>query len=147
MENNNTTTILGVAEAALYVADLERAITFYHKVLGLPLTMQFGDSAFLQTGPNSTLILFDREALRTRQSIIPAHGADGVGHVALAIPPEQMAAWRARLTWHQVPIEHEQDWPNGTHSLYFRDPDGHSLELIDGRHYPQLWDKWHNTSA
>ena len=136
-----TTTILGVAETALYVANLARAIAFYHKVLGLPLTMQFDDAAFLQTGENSTLILFDREALRARQSVIPAHGADGVGHVALAIPPEEMGAWRARLMAHGVAIEHEQDWPSGTHSLYFRDPDGHSLELIDRSHYPNLWAK------
>ncbi len=139
--NKTTTTILGVAEAALYVADLARAVAFYHDVLGLPLTMQFDDTAFLQTGENSTLILFDRQALRTRQSVIPAHGAEGAGHVALAIPPEQMGAWRARLTAHEIAIEHEQDWPGGTHSLYFRDPDGHSLELIDGSHYPNLWTK------
>ncbi|MCA9981781.1 MAG: VOC family protein [Anaerolineales bacterium] len=141
------TTISGVAEAALYVADLARAVAFYHEVLGLPITMQFADAAFLQTGAQSTLILFDREALRTRTSTIPGHGAEGPMHVALAIAPEQMAAWRARLQAHGVAIEHEQTWPAGTHSLYFRDPDGHSLELIDGSHYPKLWMKIGTTSS
>ena len=28
-------------------------------------------------------------------------------------------------------IEHEQRWPFGTHSIYFRDPDNNSVELID----------------
>ncbi|HFQ94490.1 MAG TPA: deoxyribose-phosphate aldolase [Anaerolineae bacterium] len=133
------TQILRVAEAALYVTDLERAKQFYTEVLGLPVSYQFDDSLFLQTGQNSTLILFDLAALETRESVIPAHGARGAGHVALAIPPEQMSSWRGRLLQHGVAVEHEQDWPQGTHSIYFRDPDGNSLELIDGRHYRRVW--------
>jgi catechol 2,3-dioxygenase-like lactoylglutathione lyase family enzyme len=133
--------ILGLAEAALYVADLDQAKQFYLEVLGLPVTAAFGDACFLQTGPNSTLILFDLEALSKRQSVIPAHGASGRGHVALAIPAEEMDAWRNRLLAHGVVIEHEQDWPQGTHSIYFRDPDDNSIELIDAQHYPRVWER------
>jgi catechol 2,3-dioxygenase-like lactoylglutathione lyase family enzyme len=110
-------------------------------VLGLPVTNNFGDACFLQTGEQSTLILFERAALKSRVSIIPHHGSVGAGHVALAIPPEQMDAWRERLIKHGVEIEHEQDWSLGTHSIYFRDPDGNSLELIDGSHYPKTWER------
>ena len=131
--------ILGVAEAVLYVDELPEATAFYREVLGLPLTAAFDDATFLQTGEHSTLILFDRQQLRTRESQIPGHGAEGAGHVALAIPHEEMAAWRQRLQAHGVEIEHEQDWPQGTHSLYFRDPAGNSVELIDARHYPAVW--------
>lgn len=131
--------ILNLAEAALYVSDLDRAAQFYRQVLGLPQTARFEDSCFLQTGRDSTLILFDLQKLSSRESVIPAHGAHGRGHVALAVPGEQMAAWRERLQQAGVEIEHEQDWPQGTHSLYFRDPDGNSLELIEARHYPQVW--------
>ena len=133
------TTILGVAEAVLYVKDLAQARRFYTGVLELPVTADFGDACFLQTGPNSTLILFDLEKLEKRESVIPSHGAQGRGHVALAIPLEEMDAWRERLGQHGVDIEHEQDWSQGTHSIYFRDPDDNSLELIDGRHYPRVW--------
>ena len=135
------TEILGVAEAVLYVSDIARAQTFYTEVLGLPLSSQFEDAIFLQTGQNSTLILFDVDKLETRQSVIPAHGTRGRGHVCLAIPPEQMDGWRAQLLAHEVEIEHEQDWSLGTHSIYFRDPDGNSLELMDGRHYRRVWRK------
>jgi catechol 2,3-dioxygenase-like lactoylglutathione lyase family enzyme len=135
------TNILGVAEAVLYVADLPRARDFYQEVLGLPVTADFEDASFLQTGSHSTLILFDLAKLAKRQSPIPSHGARGPGHVALAIPPEEMDAWRQRLQDRDVAIEHEQDWPQGTHSIYFRDPDGNSLELIDGRHYRRVWDR------
>lgn len=131
--------ILGVAEAALYVEDLARAQRFYREVLGLVETAVFDDAAFLQTGPNSTLILFDINKLEVRESQIPGHGARGENHVALAIAPETMDAWRDRLRAHGVAIEHEQEWPYGTHSIYFRDPDNNSLELIDATHYPQAW--------
>lgn len=133
--------ILGVAEAALYVTDLAAARAFYKEVLDLPETAVFDDASFLQTGPSSTLILFDIDKLESRQSRIPGHGARGQGHVALAIRPEEMDAWRERLQAHGVEIEHEQDWPQGTHSIYFRDPDQNSLELIDGTHYPRTWQR------
>lgn len=133
------TEILGVAEAVLYVDSMAEARVFYHEVLGLPVTAEFGDATFLQTGEHSTLILFTREALKNRTSIIPAHGSEGIGHVAFTIDPKQMDAWRERLITHQVEIEHEQDWPTGSHSIYFRDPAGHSIELIDGRHYPTIY--------
>ncbi|MFN2194989.1 MAG: VOC family protein [Anaerolineales bacterium] len=132
------TSILNLAEAALYVTDLDRAIGFYTRALDLPLTARFEDAAFLQTGPDSTLILFDLEKLEHRNSPIPAHGAHGRGHVALAVPAEEMDAWRIRLQSLGVTIEHEQDWPQGTHSIYFRDPDDNSLELIDAQHYPKV---------
>lgn len=133
------TEILRVAEAVLYVADVPRAKKFYTEVLDLPISSDFGEAVFFQTGQNSTLILFDIEALETRISPIPGHGAHGQGHVSLAIPPEQMNAWRQRLLAHHVVIEHEQDWSFGTHSIYFRDPDGNSIELMDGRHYRRVW--------
>lgn len=135
------TEIVGVAEAVLYVDDLEEATRFYREALGLPLTASFGDASFLQTGRSSTLIVFDRQSLEERTSVIPEHGTEGAGHVALAVPREQMDAWRERLAAHGVEIEHEQDWPQGTHSIYFRDPAGNSVELIEAGHYPGVWER------
>lgn len=135
------TTISGVAEVALYVDDLDRATEFYTEVLGLPLTAAFGEARFLQTGPYSTLILFTITGIQERISVIPSHGAAGEQHVALAVPAAEMDAWRKRLQEHGVEIEHEQDWSQGTHSIYFRDPDNNSLELIEDRHYPIVWEK------
>ncbi len=133
------TEILNLAEAALYVTDLEKARTFYREGLGLVETAVFEDAAFLQTGENSTLILFQIDKLESRISVIPAHGARGQGHVAFAIASDEIQAWRQRLLAHGIEIEHEQDWPLGTHSIYFRDPDDNSIELIDKTHYPKVW--------
>ena len=134
------TKISGVAEAVLYTKDIHKATEFYTNVLGLPLTYAFGDSRFLQTGEHSTLILFQLDVLKARTSVIPAHGAHGAGHVALAIDGAQYEAWKARLIAHGVEIEHEQRWSQGTRSIYFRDPDSNSLELIEKRHYPLVWE-------
>jgi catechol 2,3-dioxygenase-like lactoylglutathione lyase family enzyme len=136
------TSIKGLAEVALYVKDLAQSAAFYTEVLGLPQTAVFDDAVFLQTGPQSTLILFDLVRLEKRNSVIPAHGAHGRGHVALAVPAQDMNAWRIRLREHSVVIEHEQTWPQGTHSIYFRDPDKNSIELIDESHYPLVWQRW-----
>lgn len=133
--------IRNIAEAVLYVDDLPEATRFYQDVLGLPLSLSFDDASFLQTGERSTLILFDRARLKSRQSAIPHHGAEGPGHVAFAVPHESFATWRQKLAEHGVAVEHEQSWPQGTHSLYFRDPAGNSVELIDDRHYPRLWER------
>jgi catechol 2,3-dioxygenase-like lactoylglutathione lyase family enzyme len=135
------TTILGVAEAVLYVSDLDKAADFYTEVLGLPLTASFNEARFLQAGKNSTIILFDVEGIRKRESVIPSHGAVGEGHVALAVPAGEMDDWRERLAAHGIAIEHEQDWPQGTHSIYFRDPAGNSVELIEASHYKRVWDR------
>lgn len=132
-------TISNIAEAVLYVSDLAPARRFYESVLGLPVTLAFDDACFLQTGPDSTLILFDLEKLAHRVSAIPAHGARGQGHVALAVPPAELDAWRAHLAAQGVRVEHEQTWPQGTRSIYFRDPDENSVELIESSHYPQIW--------
>lgn len=133
------TQIKGLAEAALYVEDLAKSTAFYRDVLGLPASAVFDDAIFFQTGPHATLILFDINKLEKRISVIPGHGARGQGHIALAIPAQDMDAWRKRLQAHNVPIEHEQTWPLGTHSIYFRDPDNNSLELIEDAHYPMIW--------
>jgi len=46
--------VIGVAEAVLYVSDLDRAENFYARVLGLPLTLWITDARFFQTGAAST---------------------------------------------------------------------------------------------
>jgi catechol 2,3-dioxygenase-like lactoylglutathione lyase family enzyme len=47
----------------------------------------------------------------------------------------ETAAWEARLAELGIPLLSKVDWPNGATSLYFRDPDGHALELAT----PDLW--------
>ncbi len=66
---------------------------------------------------------------------IPPHDGAGPLLVAFAIARCDLVAWEAQLAANGVPIEGRTAWPRGGASVYFRDPDGHLLELAT----PGLW--------
>lgn len=128
-------TIQDLVEIGIYADDLGRAERFYAEVLGLAVRgKEEGRHVFFQVSDRTMLLIFRPEAT-LRGDVLPAHGARGPGHFALGIAPEDLPAWRLRLGEHRVPIEHEESWPRGGHSLYFRDPAGNSVELIT----PGVW--------
>ncbi|MCK5921287.1 MAG: VOC family protein [Methylococcales bacterium] len=136
-----TPALIGIAETVLYTDNIEAIGRFYKDVLGFHQTMGFGASVFLQINETSTLIIFDRHYLQTRTSIIPHHGTVGEGHVAFSVPRAAMADWRQHLIAHNIEIEHEQKWPYNSNSIYFRDPDNNSVEVIEAIHYPTVWEQ------
>ena len=66
---------------------------------------------------------------------IPGHDGAGPLHLAFAIDADQLAAWEERLKAHGIEIEGRVDWQRGGKSIYFRDPEGHLIELAT----PGLW--------
>ena len=60
---------------------------------------------------------------------MPGHVSTGPAHFAFAIDKEDVATWLDRLNTLGIPIESRVDWARGGHSIYFRDPDGRSVEL------------------
>ena len=95
--------------------------------------------AALDVGEQSVLLLFQRgatdEPLVTSGGTIPGHGASGVQHFAFAIPRDTVNAWLARLAELEIALESRVRWDRGGESLYFRDPDGHSVEMVT----PRTW--------
>src|SRR6056297_15446 len=126
-------------ESALYAEDLPTARAFYGGVLGLEEVVHVeGRHVFYRVG-EAILLIFNPNATAKGSSDgklpVPAHGAHGPGHLCFAASREAMDDWRARLTAAGHPIEAAFDWPNGAHSIYFRDPAGNSLEFAEAR----LW--------
>lgn len=127
--------IVAVIETALYVDNLDQAERFYTDTLGLGVIgRETGRHVFFRVGPATVLLLFNAAETIKGLRLTP-HGAVGPGHCALGIPADSLDRWRARLTAAGVAIEHEEQWPRGGHSLYFRDPSGNSVELIT----PGIW--------
>lgn len=119
----------GVHEAALYVSDLDAAERFWRR-LGLPVVGRAEDRhVFFRIG-RDMLLIFD-PASSVRPGGVPAHGALGPGHVAFDVPDAAtLDAWREHLEAADVAVETERTWPSGGRSIYFRDPEGNSIELI-----------------
>ena len=128
-----------VLETALYADDLSRAARFYEDVLELPVLT--ADSRFraYDVGGKSVLLMFQRgatlETVHMPGGTIPPHDGHGPVHVAFAIAVDALKDWEARLARHGIAIEGRTKWKRGGESVYFRDPDGHLLELAT----PGLW--------
>lgn len=135
-------TLNGVLETGLYVDDLVRARTFYEDVLGLRAMFMDGRLAAYPVGPKSVLLLFQKgltnDPLDTPGGTIPPHGGSGSIHYAFAISTEHFELWLAKLAEHNVAIESTVSWSKGARSIYFRDPDGHLLELVT----PGIWNNY-----
>lgn len=118
----------GVFETVLYADDLLAAERFYRDVLGLEVISHMDAGIVFRCG-GGALLLFDRHAARRTDRGVPAHGCDGAGHIAFALPDADYDAWIARFRACGVPIEMEKRWPAGGRSIYVRDPAGNSVEL------------------
>lgn len=123
-----------ILETCLYVDDVEAARRFYADVLGLTVYSRAGERhVFFRCG-DAMFLLFNPEQTAQPGGMVPPHGANGAGHVAFAVAPDEIPAWRERLEAASVAVEAEVTWPDGR-SLYFRDPAGNSIELTT----PAIW--------
>jgi catechol 2,3-dioxygenase-like lactoylglutathione lyase family enzyme len=126
--------ISGVHETVLYGPDIPRLTSFYASVLGLRVVHQADDDSAALRMPegDAVLLLFHPGHASTPGRGVPTHGATGPGHVAFRVPPGTLPAWFEQLQREGVEIEMERGWSRGGASLYFRDPAGNSVELIEG---------------
>ena len=128
-----------ILETALDVADLARSMRFYAELFGYPVLVSDESFCAYDVNGQQVLLLF-RQGRDPGGTVlpfgkIPSHGATGPGHVGFSVPEESLVAWRAQLGKLDIAIESEFRWPNGGASIYFRDPDGHLLELLS----PGVW--------
>ncbi len=134
----------GLVEAALFVSHLQRARDFYQPILGLQTLQESDAGCVFVVGSGQLLLLVSKEKAAVPSETpggevppcLPAPGeAGGAGHVAFAVAAGELDPWRTHLHGKGVTVLNEVAWEGGARSLYFRDPDGHLLEMAT----PGLW--------
>lgn len=128
-----------ILETSLYVEDLDRSCRFFERVFGFTAFMHDERMCAMEVPGEQVLLLF-RHGMTDQlapgpDGTIPPHHGRGALHLAFAIPYGELSAWQRHLAQHDVAVESALHWPHGGTSLYFRDPDGHSLEVAT----PGLW--------
>src|SRR5947209_2628713 len=126
-----------IGHVHLKVADLDRALAFYHGVLGFEVTQRWGASAaFLSAGGYHHHI-----GLNTWESLggsPPPEGSTGLFHHAILYPTRAaLASALRRLIAAKLPLVGAADH-GVSEALYRRDPDENGVELYCDRP-PEQW--------
>jgi catechol 2,3-dioxygenase-like lactoylglutathione lyase family enzyme len=123
----------GILESSLYVADVARSAQFYEKIFGFRVINDFGErGCAMKAGARQVLLLFKKGGSRHIES---PHDGDGELHIAFAIAASELESWQAWLAKNEIAVEESCTWEPGGHSLYFRDPDRHLIEVAT----PGVW--------
>jgi catechol 2,3-dioxygenase-like lactoylglutathione lyase family enzyme len=135
-----TVRIRRVLETALYCDDLQRTAAFYQRLLSTAPMLSSERLVAFDAGEATMLLLFQKgESIKPVQAaggLVPAHYGSGPVHFALAIDSADVSGWEARLSELGIAIESRVTWEGGGRSIYFRDPDGRSVELATPGTWP-----------
>jgi catechol 2,3-dioxygenase-like lactoylglutathione lyase family enzyme len=130
----------GIIETAIHVRDLSASACFYQEVLGLELVAQSERLCALSVAGRHLLLLFleggTSEPIEIPGGTIPPHDGSGSLHFAFAIDRSELASWEQWLRDKGITVESCVRWELGGTSLYFRDPDGHLVELATPGTWP-----------
>lgn len=123
----------------LKVADLDRALAFYHGVLGFDITQRMGNSAaFLSAGGYHHHIGLN--TWESKGGSAPPIGTTGLYHLAIVYPTQaELGDALERLLRAGIPLDGAADH-GVSEALYLRDPDGNGVELYWDRPQSQ-WPK------
>ena len=113
----------------LVVADLDRALTFYCDVLGLPLGHRSGSFAQLATGV-TRVALYERAAMaETLDRELEPPSPDAPGFELGFKVDDCDTAYDELVSAGATLAVPPTDRPWGQRTAYVRDPDGHLVEL------------------
>ena len=117
-----------IGHVHLKVADIDRALAFYHGVLGFEIVQRYGSqAAFVSAGGYHHHIGLNTWESRGGSS--PAPGTTGLYHVAILYARrEELAQALRRLLEHGVRLGGASDH-GVSEALYLDDPDGNGVEL------------------
>ena len=131
--------VSGLLETSLYVGDLDASAAFYQRVFGFEVLLREDRMVGLAVPGGTVLLLFRRGGSVHPSTVpggtIPEHDGQGTLHLCFAIPLAALHDWEQHLAALGTLVESRVTQSFGGTSLYFRDLDGHSLEVA----VPGLW--------
>ena len=120
-----------IGHVHLKVSDIDRALSFYHGVLGFEIMQRMDSAAFISAGGYHHHIGLN--TWRSKNGPRPAENATGLFHTAIRYPSRKdLAIALKRVLDAGIPLEGASDH-GVSHALYMSDPDGNGVELY--------WDK------
>jgi catechol 2,3-dioxygenase len=117
-----------IGHVHLKVSDIDRAIGFYHDVLGFEETTRYGDQAvFLSAGGYHHHIGLN--TWESRGGSPPPPGTSGLYHVAIRYPTRAaLADALRRVLEARIPLSGASDH-GVSEAIYLHDPDENGIEL------------------
>jgi catechol 2,3-dioxygenase-like lactoylglutathione lyase family enzyme len=119
--------ISALDHVAIAVADVERSCAFYARVLGFERLYPEWDSPVFMGIPGAGIAIFDREVHPSPAPEDSEPPAVRILHLAFRVDRAGLEAARAELADEDFRLTFQDH--GLSHSLYFRDPDGHLVEL------------------
>jgi catechol 2,3-dioxygenase-like lactoylglutathione lyase family enzyme len=110
----------GVDHVVLHVNDVQRSKKFYTEILGMIAYREDNGQVFLHAGQQGV-------ALFKKADNTPLTGGNDLNHLALNVAAGTYEALRAELESQGVAVTGR---PGEDRCIYFRDPDGHRLQLV-----------------
>ena len=112
----------GVDHVVLHVDDVRRSKKFYTEILGMTAYREDDGQVFLHAGRQGV-------ALFKKAGGAPLTAGNDLNHLALNVAVGSYESLKADLEAHGVVVTGR---PGEDRCIYFRDPDGHRLQLIVG---------------
>ena len=110
----------GVDHVVLHVNDVQRSKKFYTEVLGMTPYREDDGQVFLHAGQQGV-------ALFKKESGARLIAGNDLNHLALNVASGTYETLKAELEKHGVAVTGR---PGEDRCIYFRDPDGHRLQLM-----------------
>jgi catechol 2,3-dioxygenase-like lactoylglutathione lyase family enzyme len=111
---------IGIDHIVLHVSDVEQAKKFYTDVLGMSVYRENDRQVFLHAGQQGV-------ALFKKTGDAPFMTGNDLNHLALTVTSGTYEALKGELEKHGVAVTGR---PGEDRCIYFRDPDGHRLQLM-----------------
>jgi len=110
----------GVDHVVLHVNNVERSKKFYTKILGMTVYREDNGQVFLHAGEQGV-------ALFEQPGGAPLKAGNDLNHLALNVAAGTYETLKAELERNGVSVSGR---PGEDRCIFFRDPDGHRLQLV-----------------